>query len=409
LDTLETASLPAVVSEPIGPVPAAERITVIDCLLGAALFGILTANMRGFSAPVAAYEDPTKMWSWAPDLVMQAIVDWLISGKFITIFATLFGIGFAIQMDRAAARGQGVAFYARRMAVLLGIGLVHAFCVWWGDILTPYALCGFVLLLVRHRSQRAILRWANVFYWFLVVLYLGLYVSTLLGTPPPEEPEPNMQEAIAIYSRGTVAQIFAMRFTEWKTVNSFIVYLTQVLGLFLFGLYIWRQGYLARPAEHLDWWKRAQRIGLPIGLLGNLVIVGIEYTVNPEPMKPTLLMFLVIAIHAIAVPALSLGYASTVVLWWQDPVWQRRLMPFSYVGRMALTNYLLQSIVCTTIFYSYGLGLYGRVGPLVGFFLGIAIYSLQVPFSKWWLSTHRYGPMEWLWRRLTYGRIATPA
>ena len=81
-------------------------------------------------------------------------------------------------------------------------------------------------------------------------------------------------------------------------------------------------------------------------------------------------------------------------------------MPFSYVGRMALTNYLLQSLICTTIFYSYGLGLYGRVGPLADFFLGVAIYGPQVPLSRWWLSTHRYGPMEWLWRRLTYGRIA---
>jgi uncharacterized protein len=82
-------------------------------------------------------------------------------------------------------------------------------------------------------------------------------------------------------------------------------------------------------------------------------------------------------------------------------------MPFSYVGRMALTNYLVQSLICTTIFYSYGLGLYGRVGPLADLFLGLVIYSLQIPFSQWWLSTHRYGPMEWVWRRLTYGRITS--
>ena len=405
LDIVEPASQSAFATEAIGPVPGEERITVIDCLRGAALFGILTANMRGFSAPIAAYDDPTRMWSWPPDLIMQAVVDWLVSGKFITIFAALFGIGFAIQMDRAAARHQDVTFYARRMAALLLIGLVHSFGLWWGDILTTYAICGFMLLNFRNASQRAILRWAHVMYWFLVVLYLGFYISTLLGAPPPPQPDHNLQHTIDIYSRGTFSQIFVIRAQEWWEANSFVFFLTRILGIFLFGLYIWRQGYLRRPSEHLEWWKRAQRIGLSLGLAGNLLVVVLEWEFNPDPMRPTLLMAVLIALQSLSLPALSLGYAATIVRWWQDPRWQRRLLPFSYVGRMALTNYLLQSLICTTIFYSYGLGLYGRVGPLAGFFLGIVIYSLQIPFSRWWLSTHRYGPMEWVWRRLTYGRV----
>jgi uncharacterized protein len=395
--------------EAIGPVPSEERITVIDCLRGAALFGILTANMRGFNAPFSAYMQPSLMWTWLPDRLTQALVDWLISGKFITIFAALFGIGFAIQMDRAAARHQGMAFYARRMAVLLVIGLLHAFGLWWGDILISYAVCGFFLLLFRNLSQRAILRWAHVMYWFMVVLFLGFYTATRFGVQPPPQPVQNIQEAIDIYARGTVAQIVAIRAHEWWALNSFVLFLTRILGIFLFGLYLWRQGYLRRPAEHLDWWKGAQRIGLPVGLMGNLIGVLLDWVFHPNPMRPTLLTVFLFALQSISLPALSLGYASTVVLLWQDPVWQRRLMPFSYVGRMALTNYLLQSLVCTTIFYSYGLGLYGRVGPLADLFLGIAIYGLQIPFSQWWLSTHRYGPMEWIWRRLTYGRITTPA
>jgi uncharacterized protein len=393
----------------IGPVPGSERITVIDCLRGAALFGILTANMRGFNAPLAAYMDARLMWTWLPDRVAQAIVDWLIQGKFITIFATLFGIGFAIQMDRAAARHHGVAFYARRMAVLLGFGIVHSFALWWGDILVSYAVCGFCLLFFRARSQRTILVWAHIMYWFVVVLFLGFYTATLFGLPPPPQPEHLIKETIEAYARGTYADIFRTRAREWATVNSFLFFLTRVLGIFLFGLYLWRQGYLARPSEHLDWWRRAQRVGLSVGLLGNLILVVLDWTFHPNPMRPTLLMVGMLALNSVAVPALSLGYASTVVLLWQDPAWQRRLLPFSYVGRMALTNYLLQSLICTTIFYSYGLGLYGRVGPLADIFLGLAIYSLQVPFSRWWLSTHRYGPMEWVWRRLTYGRVMAAA
>ena len=123
-------------------------------------------------------------------------------------------------------------------------------------------------------------------------------------------------------------------------------------------------------------------------------------------MQPTPLTIFLFSLQSVALPALSLGYASTIVLLWQNPVWQRRLMPFGTSGEWrSPMNYLLQSLICTTIFYSYGFGLYGRVGPLAGFFIGIVIYGLQIPFSMWWLSTHRYGPMEWVWRRLTYGSV----
>ncbi len=191
------------------------------------------------------------MWTWLPDRLTQALVDWLVQGKFITIFAALFGIGFAIQMDRAAARHQGVAFYARRMAVLLLFGLVHAFGLWWGDILVSYAICGFLLLLFRNLSQRAILRWAHGLYWFLLVLFAGFFTATLFGVAPPSSPAQNIPEAVEIYARGTFAQIFALRAEEWREANSFVFFLTRILGIFLFGLYLWRQGYLRDPAAHL--------------------------------------------------------------------------------------------------------------------------------------------------------------
>jgi uncharacterized protein len=188
--------------------------------------------------------------------------------------------------------------------------------------------------------------------------------------------------------------------------NSFLIFLTRIVGIFLFGVYIWRQGYLRHPSQHLAWWTRAQRVGLPVGIAGNLVVVALLWTYAPNPMLPSLLNLSMFAIQSFAIPALSLGYAATVVLLWQKPAWQARLQPFSYVGRIALTNYLLQSLICTTIFYSYGLGLYGGVGPLVDLGLAIVIYSLQVPFSRWWLSSHQYGPMEFVWRVMTYGGAA---
>jgi uncharacterized protein len=395
-------------AERIGPVPGGERITVIDCLRGAALLGIIIANMRGFNSPLQAYFQPHLMWTSMPDRLAQALVDWLVQGKFITIFATLFGVGFAIQMDRAMARGSGAKFYLRRMLVLLAFGLVHGLAVWWGDILAAYAICGMFLLLFRKRTQKTILIWGHIMYWFLLLLFAGFTIATMFGLEIPEQPKTDLAKVVQVYANGSVQEIFAMRAREWAQANSFILILTNVLGLHLFGLYLWRQGYLQRPAEFLEWWRKAQRIGLTVGIIGNLAMVVLNWIFRPDPAHPSLPMMIQFCLHWVCVPALSLGYSATVVLLWQSSIWQQRLMPFSYVGRMALTNYLMQSIICTTIFYSYGLGLYGRVGPLIDLFLAIAIYSLQVPFSKWWLSRHRFGPMEWVWRRLTYGRLAGP-
>jgi uncharacterized protein len=395
-------------AERIGPVPGGERITVIDCLRGAALLGIIIANMRGFNSPLQAYFQPHLMWTSMPDRLAQALVDWLVQGKFITIFATLFGVGFAIQMDRAMARGSGAKFYLRRMLVLLAFGLVHGLAVWWGDILAAYAICGMFLLLFRKRTQKTTLIWGHIMYWFLLLLFAGFTIATMFGLEIPEQPKTDLAKVVQVYANGSVQEIFAMRAREWAQANSFILILTNVLGLHLFGLYLWRQGYLQRPAEFLEWWRKAQRIGLTVGIIGNLAMVVLNWIFRPDPAHPSLPMMIQFCLHWVCVPALSLGYSATVVLLWQSSIWQQRLMPFSYVGRMALTNYLMQSIICTTIFYSYGLGLYGRVGPLIDLFLAIAIYSLQVPFSKWWLSRHRFGPMEWVWRRLTYGRLAGP-
>lgn len=393
-------------SRAIGPVPSAERITVIDCLRGAALFGILTANMRGFAAPAEVYFRPELMWTGLADRIVQSAVDWLVTGKFITIFSALFGIGFAILMERAAARGRSAGFYARRMAVLLLIGILHAFGLWWGDILISYAVCGFLLMLFRKRSQRTVFWWAQGLYWFMLLLFAGFYIAVLAGATPPAFPEPTperIRTSLQTYAAGSLADIFRLRVQEWLMLNSFVVFLTRILGIFLFGLYLWRQGYLQDPVAHLNWWKQAQRIGLPIGLVGNAVAVIAVNWLHVNPMQPSLPMLGVFLALSLAVPALSLFYAATVILLYQDPVWHVRLQPFSYVGRMALTNYLLQSVICTTIFYSYGLGLYGTVGPLLALPLTLAVYGLQIPFSQWWLARHQYGPMEWVWRRMTYG------
>ena len=392
----------------MSPVAPGERIEVLDALRGAALFGIIAANMRGFSGPLAAYFDHTVMWTDSVSRIAQAFVSVFIQGKFITLFAFMFGIGFAIQMERADLSGTASRFfYVRRLAILLLFGMVHFVFVWWGDILAPYAILGFLLMLFRKRSQKALLRWSAVLYAYPTVLGTLMLVLHSAGvpipSPPPTTPE-ELQRIIGVYAAGSYADIVAQNIKELPFMAfGMIFFYPRVLGVFVFGLWVWRDGLVKDLPARTELLRRCQKHGLWIGLLFNSIAVGVSEIFHPNPIAPSVLGLAVGLSFTIGVPALSLFYASTVALLWQRVQWRARLRPFAAVGRMALSNYLLQSLVCTTLYYSWGLGLYGRVGPLLGFVPTIAIYSAQVVLSVWWLRHFASGPMEWLWRRLTYG------
>lgn len=390
------------------PVAAGERIEVLDALRGAALFGIIAANMRGFSGPLAAYFDHTLMWTDRVSRVAQAFVDIFIQGKFITLFAFMFGIGFAIQMERADRSGvRSRMFYVRRLAILLVFGILHFVLIWWGDILAPYAILGFALMLFRNRSQKALLRWSVLL--FLYPLLLGTFLFVLhsagvkIPAPPPTTPE-ELQRIIGVYASGTYSEIVRQNLKELPFMAfGLIFFYPRVLGVFLFGLWVWREGIIRELPAKAALLRRCQKYGLWIGLLFNALAVGINEVFHPDPITPSALGLLVNAAFTIGVPAGSLFYATTVALLWEKLQWRARLRPFAAVGKMALTNYLLQSIICTTLFYSWGLALYGGVNPPMGFVPTILIYSAQVALSVWWLRRFAMGPMEWLWRRLTYG------
>lgn len=394
----------------MAPVSLGERIEVLDVLRGVALFGIIAANMRGFSAPLATYINHTLMWTDPANRVAQAFVDLFIQGKFITLFSFMFGIGFAIQMERADAKGvQSRAFYLRRLAVLLLFGILHVVLLWWGDILAPYALLGFVLLLFRKRSQKSLLRWSAGLYAYPAVLatvMLALHSAGVrIPMPPPPTPE-ELQRVIGVYGSGTYLDIVRQNIKELPFQGFGLVFFyPRVLGIFLLGLWVWREGIIRDLDSKSDLLRRCQKHGLWVGLIFNAAAVAVKEIFHPDPLAPSGWGMVVMLSSSIGIPAGSLFYASTVALLWQKMQWRARLRPFAAVGRTALSNYLLQSLVCTTLYYSWGGGLYGRVGPLLGFIPTVAIYSAQVVLSVWWLRRFASGPMEWLWRRLTYGRV----
>jgi uncharacterized protein len=394
------------------PINLSERIEVLDVLRGLAVCGILIGNMQWFSGygmmpPSLAAQTPLY------DQITHFIVHLLIEGKFYSIFSFLFGFGFAMQIARAEARGDSNAtLFKRRLGWLLVIGLLHAYLVWAGDIVSIYALMGFVLLLFRRKSDESLLKWAAIMIVIPIGTGLLLYILfASLVTPETVEQIIAGQlqtwpQTVALVQQGTYWQLttdFNLDYVAGRYAGLiFQMRLPKILAMFLLGFYAYRKGYFQNPAQHMPFIRRVMIYGLAIGMIGNIAMAVLAG--NEAPFPPTLAGWFGVIGYAFGVPALALGIAASVLILWQHDTWRRVLSFLAPVGRMALTNYLMQSVVCVTIFYGFGFGLFGTVGALRATLIALGIFLLQIVLSSIWLAYFRFGPVEWVWRQLTYGR-----
>lgn len=393
----------------VGPVSLSERILFIDVLRGMALFGILAANMRAFAAPLEAYGDIGVLFHSRADVLAQFFIDAFIQGKFISIFSFLFGMGFAIQMSRADARGvRFLSFYPRRLLALALFGIIHGLLIWGGDILLTYAFSGAILLLFRNRQQKTLVWWAAGLMSLPIVVstvFLSLYYSRFhRGWMDPKPPDMKaIYAAINAYAHGTVRQILAQNWLEWKHALPTTLFAIYATSLFLLGMWVWRAGIVQHLEEYKPILKRICAWCIPIGLALS-IYTALVFAVVPQG-SVSLWGFFAGIFWLPGSHILAAGYASGLALIFLEDDWRRRLQPFAAVGRMALTNYLVQSVVCTLFFYHYTTGLFGRVGPAMCLVPTFVLYGAQVVFSNWWLKHYRFGPMEWLWRGMTYGKF----
>src|SRR5271166_5166557 len=269
----------------VGPVSLSERILFIDVLRGMALFGILAANMRAFVAPLECYGYIRVLFHSRADILAQAFVDVFIQGKFITIFSFLFGMGFAIQMSRADARGvRFMGFYPRRLLALALFGLIHGILIWGGDILLTYAFSGAILLLFRKRQQKTLLWWAGSLFALPIVassVFLGLFFSRF-HRPWMDPKPPHMQKlytVINIYAHGTVRQILAQNWVEWKRELPTTLFAIYATALFLLGMWVWRAGIVQRLEEYRPVLRRVYAWCIPVGLVISIFVATVKAVV----------------------------------------------------------------------------------------------------------------------------------
>lgn len=407
--TLSSADLP---TEP------RERIKVVDVIRGFALFGILIVNMELFSAPTL-YGTPFPAGGSESDRVIDLWITFFARGRFYSLFSLLFGMGLALQMLRLEARGvRFIPLYSRRLLVLLGFGVFHSLFLWHGDILVTYAVLGAFLLLFRKKSSGTLLTWVAVLF-VAPIMYSALTrgiqelratsgegagVRTAVEATAAEDDEARSLEAVRRYGSGTWGEIMGQRVQDLQreylpdTLRST---LPQIFMMFLLGLAIGRSRMLEDVDRHLPILRLAWWLGALSGFLELVLLLG---WILPGRSMPGVLDAAWGGIHQTNRTMLCLFYFSTLVLLFRSDAWARILSALSAPGRMALTNYLLQSIICTTVFYSYGLGLYGKVGAEEGLVISCAIFLVQLVASNLWLKRFRFGPAEWLWRTLTYGR-----
>ncbi len=390
---------------PAAPVDPADRVPLLDVLRGFAVFGILVVNMLFFAGPFEWVVHAP--WTSAADRIAGFVITAFFSGKFYSIFSILFGIGFAMQMERAEKQNApGGWIWTRRLLVLLAIGILHAALLWYGDILHLYAVLGFLLLLFRRSPIEKILPAIAI----ALMISPGLAAAALIGSSlsggmGDEQAAAEMfrtDAALRAYASGTWSELTRQRIADWLMLDTVAVFFAPgVFAMMLAGLAAARARLFRDFESHAASFRRALLIAVVPGLGGNLFIAATKQAVDAA--RPTMLGAAVIGVQAIAVPALAITYISAIAL--AAASGRKVLSALAPVGRMALTNYLLQSVIATLIFHSYGLGLFGKVGPAATSALAVVIFALQVAVSGWWMKRFRFGPAEWAWRTLTYGRV----
>jgi uncharacterized protein len=377
------------------PIQEQERIQSIDAMRGFAILGIFLTNMIDFHSP-ALYLNPYVWWSSKSDQTIYSLIDFFVQASFYPLFAILFGFGLMIMRERSIERGFAFTPIAvRRLLMLLAIGCIHAFFIWHGDILITYALFGLVALLFFRLSGKALL-WTGLLTYMLPNMLFGalLFLATLFSPTDNFANHDKANQAVDVYQNGSYFEITAQRIQDWSYVNNLenlIILFFGIFPLLLIGAGIAKLKWIQNVYHYK---KRFQWLLVIFVLFGSLLKL-LPYLVRN--------VFSEYVQDIFGGPMLAVSYAIIFIL-----LMEKRasfLKPFQAVGKMAMSNYLFQSIIATFIFYNYGFGLYSKISVGMGTVLVFTIFIVQAIISVYWIKKYQFGPVEWVWRAVSYWKI----
>jgi len=397
------------------PVLQTERSDILDVLRGFALLGVLLDNVFGFTGWGFMTQPMREALStWPADGVVALSEFTFIKGKFYSLFSLLFGIGFSIILIRNEQRGiNPLKIFYRRLFILLLIGAGHLFFLWEGDILMLYALIGMLLPLFRKCSDKALLIWAAALSLSPILIDMvkvllhvktGDFIEAVAKRIDTSNGVPTDDSyAQYLFKEGSGWQ----EWRNWQQSGFFWRYsdliesnrIPKVLGMFLLGFYAGRKMIYANLENYVSLFKKLRLWGFVIGIPSAITCTyfSIFQKSIPNPLGLGNTFF-----YAFSVVPLCLAYTSVICLHWIKRKGNSKLKVLAPVGRMALTNYLMQTIIGITLYYGVGFGLGGNIGPAAFIPIGLAVYALQILYSNLWFKYFNYGPMEWIWRQLTY-------
>lgn len=402
---------------------AAPRLITLDALRGFAVMGILAMNIVAFAMPEMAYVTPRAYAGETPsDIAAWALGFILFDGKMRGLFSILFGASMMLIVDRAQASGKDPAsVHYRRMAWLAIFGLSHYFFIWWGDILFLYAAVGCVAFRFRDWEARRLIQWAIGLFTLGVAIMSLIFGAQLVAaraadsaSSPTELAEAgrtiraeyasmdeDVAEELSLY-RGDYLPILAERLDHaGSPLIMLVMNFLETLPLMMIGMALFRNGFLIGAWASADYRRAALRWLTP-GLLLTLLVTWVQWRSGFDSLVS------INAFLAWAGPGrlmMTIGYAALFALLIQrcaDSAWMARV---AAAGRMAFSNYIGTSIVMTSIFYGYGLGLFGSVDRMTLYLFVIGGAAVMLIWSKPWLDRFLYGPLEWLWRSLARGAL----
>lgn len=375
--------------------PALTRIEAIDALRGIALFGVLAVNVvTEFRVSIFAQFLTVPIQPSPLNAAVGELVSLGMESKAICLFSLLFGLGLAMQHERLAQTERAAYWLTRRLLALLVLGLMHLVLIWNGDILTEYAVIGLISLPLLRLSTVTI---AGISLLLFLIYAVEPYVPALLPLADVAKLQAHLFDANRIYSAGSFIEIRRFGFDEIALLLPLHIFiLPRTLALFLLGAVVWRTRLDDKLLDPRTSVMACTTVLLGLGTVMTAVAAGAAIA----PLGQ------LAALNAQMAPVvLMLGYAMGFVALWRTVRIRKLMQLFAPIGRMAFTNYVIQSLVCSAVFFGYGFAAYGRLGAAQALAFATLLYASQMFISAIWLRYFRFGPIEWVWRSMMYGRM----